>query len=92
MNDACDWRACALEIRLAHGREAWFQALLQGEDGLAVDRCLDPAGRVQQLWTTRAMLPALRAWLDSLPPELGLRVLREIALEGGEPEAGEVLA
>ncbi len=81
-----DWRACAVEISLARGREAWFQALLQGEDGLAVDRCLDPQGRTQQLWTTRAMLPELREWLASLPAALDVRVLREIELEEGGKE------
>jgi glutamate racemase len=49
-----------------------FQALLQGEDGLAFVRCVDG---VQQLWTTSVQVEALKAWLKTLPKNMKLNIL-----------------
>ncbi|MDX8402144.1 MAG: DUF4911 domain-containing protein [Mariprofundaceae bacterium] len=78
MNPArAGWRALAVEVTMRRGRETLFQTLLQGEDGLAVDRCLDPRGGVQQLWTTASHRSTLLEWLATLPDALQVRVLRE---------------
>ena len=76
-----------VEVALPAKQVLLFQALLQGEDGLAVSRCLDPEHKVQQLWTTPAMRDELYAWLDSLPVELDLHIVGE-KLWAGERHGG----
>ena len=51
-----------------------FQALIQAEEGLGVVRCRDPKRRVQEIWTTEAMLGELLALLARLPPSLDVRL------------------
>jgi len=52
-----------------------FQALLQGEEGLAVVRHADAERRCCELWVPAAREAELMAWLGSLPADLQLRVL-----------------
>lgn len=66
-----------VEVELPASRVVLLQSLLYGEDGLAVMRCLDPARRVQQLWTTPSMLAELHDWLAGLPESLGVRIVGE---------------
>jgi len=54
-----------------------FQSLLGGEDGLATLRCMDKASGEQELWTTKAQIEELWQWLASMPPELGVKIVRE---------------
>jgi len=54
-----------------------LQSILQGEDGLAMVRCLDPEKKRQQFWTTSDQLDDLYLWLDSLPEHLNVEVTGE---------------
>lgn len=54
-----------------------FQSILGGEDGLATLRCMDKASGEQELWTTKAQIDELRCWLAGMPPELGVKIVRE---------------
>jgi len=64
-------------VRLPAGQVVRFQGMLDGEDGLATLRCRDPETNEQQLWTTQGQLAELRAWIDSLPDELQVEMVRE---------------
>lgn len=66
-----------VEVVLPESRAVLLQSLVQGEDGLATIRCLDPEKRRQQFWTTPAQLDDLHAWIGSLPPSLGVEVTGE---------------
>ncbi len=57
-----------------------FQALLQGEDGLALVRCI---GGVQQLWTTSLQLDELLFWLKDLPKTMNICILRQYIWKKG---------
>ncbi len=63
-----------------------FQFLLQGEDGLAIDR---GGGRsAHELWTVADRLDELYAFLEELPEHWGIRVLgvrRWVPEVGGRP-------
>ncbi|RME84959.1 MAG: DUF4911 domain-containing protein [Zetaproteobacteria bacterium] len=75
----------------ATGAEAWivvvrveppsamalFQALVEGEEGLAVVRCRDPERIRQELWTTEDLRDELKRWLATLPEKLSVEVLDE---------------
>jgi len=63
-----------IEFELKTKQHLLFQALLQGEDGLAFVRC---AHGVQQLWTTSEQVEALYVWLKFLPKHLSVHVVRE---------------
>lgn len=76
-----------VEVMLPPKQVLLFQALLQGEDGLAVSRCLDPERKVQQLWTTPSMRDELFEWLGSLPAGLDLHIVGE-KLWAGERHGG----
>ena len=54
-----------------------FQGLLQGQDGMAVMRSRDADRSLHELWTVPAQLAELHAWLEGLPPRLGVRVIAE---------------
>lgn len=73
-----------VEIDLEPRRLALFQALLQGEGGLATIRCRDPERRKQQLWSTPSQREELYAWFDSLPEVLAPQLLGEWRLDGDE--------
>ena len=73
-----------VEIDIPAPRLALFQALLQGENGLAVIRCFDPEKRKQQLWTTPSQRQALFEWLQSLPETLQPGVRNEWVLADQE--------
>ncbi len=60
-----------------------FQSLLDGEDGLATLRCMDKASGEQELWTTKVQIDELRRWLASMPPELGVKIIREDVFRRG---------
>lgn len=62
-----------IEFELAAKQHLMFQALLQGEDGLALVRCI---GGVQQLWTTTGQFESLQQWLAALPESLQVHQLR----------------
>jgi len=66
-----------VEVTLPPAQQIRFQAILQGEDGLAVVRCFDPEKKKQQLWTSAAQRKELDDWLSSLPKTLELKVLRQ---------------
>lgn len=66
-------------VRLPKKQVVRFQGILAGEDGLATLRCRDEGNIEQQLWTTRAQLGELYAWLRGLPAELGIEIVREEA-------------
>jgi len=61
-----------IEFELAAKHQLLFQAMLQGEDGLAMVRCING---VQQLWTTPSQLGALRDWLKIIPCSFNMRIL-----------------
>jgi len=63
-----------IEFELEAKQHLIFQALLQGEDGLAFVRCVDG---VQQLWTTSRQSNEARNWLKTLPSSFNIRILRE---------------
>lgn len=58
-----------------------FQVLLEGEEGLAVVRCMDPDKSVQQLWVPYARQGELAAWLQTVPEHWGFHALwqKEVA-------------
>ena len=68
-----------VEFELSDKQHLLFQALLQGEDGLAFVRCVDG---VQQLWTTAVQLGEVKVWLKSLPEPFNVRILREYIWKG----------
>jgi len=63
-----------IEFELSAKHQLLFQAMLQGEDGLAFVRCVHGA---QQLWTTAPQLEEVYAWLKCLPAHFNIRILRE---------------
>ena len=63
-----------IEFDLQAPEQLLFQAMLQGEDGLAFVRCVDG---VQQLWTTSAQVEELKVWLKCLPESFNLTILKE---------------
>jgi len=71
-----------LVVRVPDAMTVRLQGMLAGEDGLATMRCRDSDHRIQQLWSTPAQLPELRAWVDSLPPSLHVECLREEIISG----------
>jgi len=64
-------------VRMPRRQVVRFQGMLDGEDGLAILRCRDAAADTQQLWTTRARLGELRAWIAGLPAKMRVEVVRE---------------
>jgi len=66
-----------VELSMPPKQVVLFQALLHGEDGLAVSRCRDPERRLQELWTTPSMREELYDWLQGLPVELGVHIVAE---------------
>ncbi|MCF6208638.1 MAG: glutamate racemase [Ghiorsea sp.] len=68
-----------VEFTLEKKQHLLFQALLQGEDGLAFVRCVDG---VQQLWTTSSQIDALKDWLKCLPKSFNLCILQEYVWTG----------
>ncbi len=74
-----------VELRLKPADAACFQGILQGEEGLAVMRCFDPAGHRQQLWTSTAMRDELRAWLETMRGRADFEVLDQWAWREGDP-------
>jgi len=75
-----------VEVILPASQAVLLQSLLQGEDGLATIRCLDPEKKRQQFWTTPAQLDDLRAWIGSLPASLGVAVTGEWLWQPHEKE------
>ncbi|MDX8387726.1 MAG: hypothetical protein R8M46_04220 [Ghiorsea sp.] len=64
-----------IEFDLQAQYQLLFQAMLQGEDGLAFVRCVDG---VQQLWTTSLQVDELKGWLMKyLPDSFNLCILNE---------------
>jgi len=66
-----------VEFLLPASQAVRLQSLLQGEDGLATIRCLDPEKKRQQFWTTPDQLSDLYAWINSLPESLGVEITGE---------------
>jgi len=66
-----------VEVTLPPAQQIRFQAILQGEEGLAVVRCFDPEKKKQQLWVPVAQQEEFDDWLNSLPKTLELKVLRQ---------------
>jgi len=66
--------AWIVEVELPPSQVVLMQSLVQGEEGLATVRCMDPNGKRQQFWTTAAMLPELNEWLGSLPETIDIKV------------------
>lgn len=66
--------AFIVEVEVEPSQVVLMQSLAQGEEGMATVRCMDPAKRRQQFWTTAAQLSELHAWIDSLPPSLDVKV------------------
>ena len=62
-----------IEFELAAKHQLMFQAMLQGEDGLAFVRCVDG---VQQLWTTSGQVDEVNEWLKCLPETFNIRILQ----------------
>jgi len=63
-----------VEFILPQAEAVLLQSILQGEDGLATIRCLDPEKKKQQFWTTPEQLDDLYQWLDLLPHALNVVV------------------
>ena len=63
-----------VEFIVPQAEAVLLQSILQGEDGLATIRCLDPEKKKQQFWTTPEQLDDLYQWLDSLPDTLNVEV------------------
>lgn len=72
----CD-RTLVIELELPPQQLALFQGLLQGEEGLALIRCFDPAKLRQQLWTAPSQRTNVFEWLRSLPAHLRWQVVGE---------------
>lgn len=66
-----------VEVVLPSSQCILLQSLLQGEDGLATIRCLDPEKKRQQFWTTAEQLGELYSWIRSLPDSLDIEVTGE---------------
>ena len=70
-----------IEIAIARRDSFRLQSLLEGEDGLAIVRCFDPNGAAehihQQLWSTPAQRQSLHDWLNNLPHDLPVQIVRE---------------
>lgn len=75
-----------VEVLLPQAEAVLLQSLLQGEDGLATIRCLDPEKKRQQFWTTPEQLDDLYQWLDSLPNTLHVEVTDEWLWQEGSRE------
>ena len=78
VNDTFDTEI--IEFELEDKYQLLFQAMLQGEDGLAMVRCIDG---VQQIWTTTPQLDELMDWLKCLPEHFNVRILRKYRWEQG---------
>ena len=63
-----------VEFILPQAEAVLLQSVLQGEDGLATIRCLDPEKKKQQIWTTPEQLDDLYQWLGLLPDALNVEV------------------
>jgi len=63
-----------VDITLEQRQMLLFQALLQGEEGLAVVRCFDEQHRHYELWSTPAQQDSLLHWLRALPAVLNVRI------------------
>jgi len=63
-----------VEFILPQAEAVLLQSVLQGEDGLATIRCLDPEKKKQQFWTTPEQLDDLYQWLGLLPDALNVEV------------------
>jgi len=68
-----------IEFELQAKQQLMFQALLQGEDGLGLVRCVDG---IQQLWTTTGQFERLQVWLAALPENLQVHQLRSYTWSG----------
>ncbi|MDQ6980121.1 MAG: glutamate racemase [Ghiorsea sp.] len=68
-----------VEFTLEKKQHRLFQALLQGEDGLAFVRCVHG---VQQLWTTSSQIDALKDWLKCLSKSFNLCIVQEYVWTG----------
>jgi len=66
-----------VEFLLPAAKAVLLQSILQGEDGLATIRCLDPEKKRQQFWTTPDQLADLYEWIRSLPASLQVEVIGE---------------
>ncbi len=63
-----------VDITLDKRQMLLFQALLQGEEGLAVVRCFDAQHQRYELWSTPAQQDSLLHWLQHLPAALNVRI------------------
>jgi hypothetical protein len=63
-----------VEVVLPESRAVLLQSLLQGEDGLATIRCLDPEKKRQQFWTTPEQKDELYDWINTLPDSLAIKI------------------
>ncbi len=63
-----------VDITLDKRQMLLFQALLQGEDGLAVVRCFDAQHRDYELWSTSDQQDSLLHWLQHLPATLNVHI------------------
>ncbi|MDT8375837.1 MAG: DUF4911 domain-containing protein [Mariprofundaceae bacterium] len=77
-----------VEVILPESQVVLLQSLLQGEDGLATIRCLDPEKKRQQFWTTQEQLGDLYQWLGSLPETMGVIITGEWSWQGELREEG----
>ena len=72
-----------IEFRIQSKQALPMQALLQGEDGLAVVRSftVKEDSLTQQFWTTLGQKQELHDWLQQLPEKIksSLEILREYA-------------
>ena len=66
-----------VELRVPRQSVILLQGLLEGEDGLAVMRCMDASHECQQLWSTPEQREELYAWLQGLPKSMQVEFKRE---------------
>ncbi len=76
-----DTNTAVVVVRLHASRNNRFQGILGGEEGLATLRCMHSERGEQELWTSRAQVAELRRWLQSLPADLGVEIVREYVYE-----------
>jgi hypothetical protein len=78
-----------VEVVLPASQCVLLQSLLQGEDGLATIRCLDPEKKRQQFWTTGEQLDDLYSWIESLPDPLDVEITGEWPWQEGTQGVAE---
>ncbi|RMG92780.1 MAG: hypothetical protein D6703_01335 [Zetaproteobacteria bacterium] len=82
MKEPAPWESWIVTIELPRRYMFKFEALLQGESGLAVARFGQRSGSCQ-MWTTHAQYASLLQWIEEMGGRMQIRVVSVRAWEEG---------